>query len=161
VDEDRTDRPGQDEIVESIEQSFARLFLVVRATLREAAAALGPDVQPAAWTVLRHIVRTQPAQPGPIASATGMDKSAVSRQLKELRERGLITLEPSASDARAVLVRPTEEGSRRVAGVTEAWRRRFRELLGTWSEDELATFAVLLDRFTSAGPWTAHGDAEP
>lgn len=158
VDEDRAAPPTQDEIIESIEQSFARLFTVVKASLREAAAVLGPDVQPAAWTVLRYVVRAAPTQPGPIAVATGMDKSAVSRQLRELRERGLITVEPSTSDARAMLVRPTEDGSRRVASVRDEWSRRFRELLGTWSEDELTTFAVLLDRFTVDGPWTPRGD---
>jgi DNA-binding MarR family transcriptional regulator len=143
----------EDEFVDSIEQSLAQLFVGVKGALRDAASALGPDVQPAAWTVLRFAMRHQPTQAGAIAAATGMDKSAVSRQLKELRERGLVSIQPDPSDARAVLVTPTEESLRRMAVVTDGWSRRFREVLGEWTEEERRTFAELLERFVGTDPW--------
>jgi DNA-binding MarR family transcriptional regulator len=153
VDEDHAAQGATDEMVDSIEQSFTRLFVLVKNSLREAADALGPDVQPAAWTVLRHVMRNAPTQAGAVAAATGMDKSAVSRQLKDLRERGLVTVGPDPTDARAVLVSPTPEALDRVARITDQWNRRFRLILGEWSDDERKTFAVLLDRFVAASPW--------
>ena len=152
--EDRSDDP----VVESIEQSFTRLFVQVKAVLRDAAATIGPDVQPAGWTVLRYVVRNAPTLAGAIAAATGMDKSAVSRQLRDLRERGLVAMEPSPEDARAVVVAPTAEGRSRVKAVTDGWTRRFREILGTWSDEDLRSFAVLLERFADAGPWNTPRD---
>ena len=153
VDEDHAARADPAEIVDSIEQSFSQLFGLVKAAMREAAATLGPDVQPAAWVVLRWVLRNAPTQAAAIAAATGMDKSAVSRQLKDLRERGLVNAEQSATDARAMLISPTPEALRRVGLVRDEWSRRFRDILGTWSEDELSTFAVLLERFAASEPW--------
>lgn len=143
---------GEDDVVDSIEQSFLRLSAVVRANLREAANGLGPDVQPAAWTVLRAVMRLAPTQAGAIAAATGMDKSAVSRQLKELRERGLVAIEQSPEDARAVVVTPTEDARMRVRVITDVWRGRFRDIFGSWTDEELQTFSVLLDRFAASMP---------
>jgi DNA-binding MarR family transcriptional regulator len=143
----------QSDIVDSIEQSFSRLFVLVKGNLRDAAASLGPDLQPAAWGVLRHVMRNAPTQAGAIATATGMDKSAVSRQLKELRERGLVTMVQGADDARAVLVSPSDEGLRRVGEVVAGWNAQLRESFEGWSEEELATFERLLARFTAADPW--------
>jgi DNA-binding MarR family transcriptional regulator len=151
--EGRVAQPHSGEVVDSIEQSFSQLFGVVKAAMREAAATLGPDVQPAAWVVLRWVLRNAPTQAGAIAAGTGMDKSAVSRQLKDLRERGLVDAEQSATDARSVLISPTPEALRRVGLVRDEWSRRFRGILGTWSDDELSTFAVLLERFAAAEPW--------
>jgi DNA-binding MarR family transcriptional regulator len=152
VDKDHAAFGATDDIVESIEQSFSQLFVLVKGTIREAAQTLGPDVQPAAWTVLRHVLRHEATSAGAIAAATGMDKSVVSRQLKELRERGLVAVEPDPSDARAVRVTGTEEARRRVATVREGWSTEFREILGSWREDELQSFAVLLERFVASNP---------
>jgi DNA-binding MarR family transcriptional regulator len=142
------------EVVQSIEQSFSQLFVRVKGSLREAAAMLGPDIQPAAWTVLRWVSRNAPAQAGAIAAGTGMDKSAVSRQLKDLRERGLVSIEHDPADARVVRVTPTAEAIRRMDAVTDMWSRHFREILGGWTEEELQTFALLLERFVAADPWS-------
>jgi DNA-binding MarR family transcriptional regulator len=116
--------------------------------MRDSAAALDPDLQPAAWNVLRQIVREGPSQAGALAASSGMNKSAMSRHLRELRERGFIVTEPSPDDARVVIVSPTVEATERVTAVTEASRRRYRRFLDTWSADELDDFARLLGRFT-------------
>ena len=141
-----------DRIVDSIEQSFSRLFVLVRANLREAAAMIDSDLQPAGWSVLRHVVRHSPAQSGAIVAATGMDKTAVSRQLKELRARGLVHAEHDAADGRVLLFTPTEEGERRVALVLETWHERFRTLLSTWDVADLEDFSGLLERFVDDSP---------
>jgi len=141
-----------DRIVDSIEQSFSRLFVLVRGNLREAAAMIDPDLQPAGWSVLRYVVRHPPAQSGAIVAATGMDKTAVSRQLKELRARGLVDAEHDAADGRVLLFTPTEEAERRVALVLEMWTGRFRSLLSTWEPADLETFSDLLERFVEDSP---------
>src|SRR3954465_15911240 len=98
-------------------------------------------------------MRNAPTQASAIATSIGMDKSAVSRPIKDLRQHGLVTVEHSASDARAVLIAPTPEAVERVGLVVDSWRGRFRDILGTWDDEELEAFALLLERFAASDPW--------
>ncbi|MFD1712940.1 MarR family winged helix-turn-helix transcriptional regulator [Amnibacterium flavum] len=139
----------------SLEQSFATLFRFVKSNVRESAALLDPELPPAAWTVLRHLVRESPLQVGALASATGMDKSSISRHLRELRERGFVEMTHSADDARAVLVRPSQLAVDRVGTALDATRGRYRRFLATWNEDQLEQFSVLLARFAEIERFTA------
>ena len=136
---------GRDPI-ESIEQSFSTLFRFVKAMARDSAAQLAPGLTPAAWAVLRQLVRESPVQVGALVAATGMDKSSVSRHLRDLRERGLVETSHSADDARAVMVRPTAAAREGVEAVVAAAKQRYRSFLDTWTEDELQEFAVSLER---------------
>lgn len=132
--------------IESIEQSFSTLFRFVKSLARESAAQVAPGLPPAAWTVLRQLVRESPVQVGALVTATGMDKSSVSRHLRDLRERGLVETSHSADDARAVMVRPTARATEDVEAVVADAKQRYRRFLDTWSEDELREFAASLER---------------
>ena len=146
--------PEIDIAVAAIEQAFARLFLVVKARMREAAATVDSEIQPATWTVLRQVLREPAGHPGDIVLATGMDKSAVSRHLKLLRSRGLVEMSHSAEDGRSVVVTPTESARAGAAIAAELWNQRYRGFLESWSTEDLATFTRLLDRFADVDQWS-------
>ena len=97
--------------------------------VRAAAAELGADLQPAAWSVFREVVRTRRVQANGIVGMLGMDKSAVSRHLKELRERGLVDAQRDELDARAVWISPTPVALERFAGIVAVEQRRLGAVL--------------------------------
>ncbi len=143
-----------EEAIRSITESFERLAVGARHSVRSAAARLSPDLQPAAWPVFREVARTGRIQASAIVSTLGMDKSAVSRHLKELREQGLVEAERDDQDARIVWISPTPLAIRQSAAVFEDRQSRLRSTLTGWSPEDLERFAVLLDRLAPAtGPW--------
>ncbi len=134
--------------IQSIEQSFGSLFRFVKANMHASAAQLDPELQPAAWSVLRHLLRESPVTGGALASALGVDKSVISRQLKDLREKGFVETTPSAEDARVSLVTPTESAIEKAGAIAEQAKNRYTDFLDTWSSEDLAEFARLLERFS-------------
>ena len=137
-----------DEAIRSINESFERLAIGARQTVRASAASLSADLQPAAWPVFREIVRAGRVQASTIVAALGMDKSAVSRHVKELREHGLIEAERDQHDARVVWISPTPLAVAQVTAVVEDQQSRLRANLAAWSSEDIDRFATLLDRFS-------------
>jgi DNA-binding MarR family transcriptional regulator len=80
-----------------------------------------------------------------------MDKGAVSRQLRTLRELGLVLSEPDPLDGRATLVQLTEEGRARLERIREIGRERFYDRIETWSDKDLRAFSAMLGRFNDPG----------
>jgi DNA-binding MarR family transcriptional regulator len=136
-----------EDAIRSISESFERLALSARRSMRQAAAELAADLPPSAWAVLREVLRSERVQASTIITTLGMDKSAVSRHLKELRAHGLVDAERDERDARNVWVLPTPLARERAAAIRAGQQERLRALLGTWEPHDLERFAVLLDRF--------------
>ena len=137
-----------DQAIDSINDSFDRLVIGARRTIRRSAAALAADLQPAAWPVFREVVRAERVQVGAIVSTLEMDKGAVSRYLKDLREHGLVESARDEHDARIVWITATPVARERVAELAAAQRGRMHEALAGWSPDDIERFAELLDRFS-------------
>jgi DNA-binding MarR family transcriptional regulator len=140
-----------DESTRAISDSFDRLATGARRTIRAAATQLDDDLQPAAWPVFREVVRAERIQASSIVGILGMDKSAVSRHLKELRECGLLEAERDEQDARVVWLTPTPSGATRYREVVATQQDRIRSALDGWEPDDVERFARLLTRF-SGGP---------
>ena len=134
--------------IRSINDSFERLAIGARRSIRSAAAMLAPDLQPAAWPVFGRIIRAERIQASTIVSSLGMDKSAVSRHVKELRALGLVDVERDEHDARVLWITPTPLALGRAATVLEDQRTKLRGALETWSAADVERFAELLDRFS-------------
>ena len=136
--------------IRSIGESFDGVAIGVRRSVRTAAAELGTDIQPAAWAVFREVVRSQRVQANTIVGVLGMDKSAVSRHLKELRERGLVEAERDEHDARAAWISPMAAALERFAHIVELQQERLGAVLASWPAEDVERFAQLLDRFARA-----------
>lgn len=134
--------------VESIEQELT--LLVRRAQkvhLRGAAAE--HVVERAAYGILAWLHDTGPLRPSALAAHFHLDASTISRQVASLEQAGLVTREPDAEDRRACRLRLTEHGQG-VLTTTRAERRGVvRELLQSWSPQDLANFASLLAAFNA------------
>ncbi|WP_158507098.1 MarR family winged helix-turn-helix transcriptional regulator [Subtercola sp. Z020] len=142
--------PPEQSVVLDIESGIAQLFRSARQAIRLYSAEVHPDLQPTGFSILRHIAQNGPSQASSIVAVTGLDKSAVSRQLSTLRMLGLVTTRPDPNDGRSSYLVMTPLAEERLAAVRAMVTRDYAERFETWSPAELATFASLLGRFNGA-----------
>jgi DNA-binding MarR family transcriptional regulator len=131
----------------AVEGEMARIVRAVRVTLLENAVRFSPELQPSGYLVLRQIVANHPTPPGGIIASVGMDKSAVSRQLRILKDLGFVTSEPDPDDRRASLYSPTAETLERMESIRLGIQAAYADSLDDWSENDLTQFVRLLGAF--------------
>jgi DNA-binding MarR family transcriptional regulator len=99
--------------------------------------------------ILMRLASAGPLRSSDLAQQVHLDQSTVSRHVASLENDGLVRREPDDSDRRAHLLAVTEEG---VAAAHErvTYRvRQFENATASWSPDDLATFARLLNAFVT------------
>jgi DNA-binding MarR family transcriptional regulator len=84
---------------------------------------------------------------GIIAERLGIDPSRASRISADIIERGYAFRVASQLDARRICLKLTARGERFVSAVHQTKWRIFAGSLAQWDEQELVTFAALLERF--------------
>ncbi|MBF9034074.1 MarR family transcriptional regulator [Rhodobacterales bacterium HKCCE2091] len=85
---------------------------------------------------------------GTVAERLGIDPSRASRLTSDLIRLGLARRAVSQKDARRTILEPTTEGATVVHAVRMHKLMALSEYLGGWSEEDLARFLPLLERFT-------------
>jgi len=98
------------------------------------------------WRVIAMLGERAPMTAQGLVEATAMDKVTVSRALRGLDARGLVSRTPNPDDRRASDVRLTGEGRAIYAEVAPLALDYERALLETFSADERAQLSRLLDR---------------
>ena len=140
--------------VEALEAAFTRLGLVLKRNVLQLAAGVHPEMRQAGWAVLGTVLRASrdgtPMTVGEIVTTTGMDKSVVSRQLRSLKDWGLVTMRRDDADARVVVVDPTDEARKRFEAVRARRREIYAELLLDWSTADVAQLERMLGRLADA-----------
>jgi DNA-binding MarR family transcriptional regulator len=138
---------SEEQLATEVSQLMRLMHPVKAAAAREDGGGVGHDRS--AMLLLFPLMRG-PLRPGALAEASFADPSTISRQVAELVRRGLVRREPDPSDGRASLLAITGAGRE----VCERLRRLRRDLLAAavegWTDDDLATFASLLNRFNGA-----------
>lgn len=86
---------------------------------------------------------------GAVAERLSVDPSRASRIVAETVERGYARRGVSQADARRAVVTLTERGVAAVEAVKEYKALLMGDFLSEWSEEELAAFLPLLDRFSA------------
>ena len=93
------------------------------------------------YRLLRRVENHPGANITDLASAVGLDRSTLGRNLRVLAREGLVSF-GAGDDDRARSVTLTDEGARRLAAAEPAWRSaqdRMRKLLGPDAEAFLST----------------------
>ncbi|PAX99539.1 MarR family transcriptional regulator [Pseudoalteromonas sp. HM-SA03] len=96
------------------------------------------------WRVLSHAIQTEGLTAKHICELASMDKSTVSRAIKQLQDRELIEMLVSPSDKRAKTIAVTEQGRALYQALTPlalAWEA---ELLSCFSDEQKEKFMELL-----------------
>ncbi|MDQ1578097.1 MAG: hypothetical protein QOE21_784 [Microbacteriaceae bacterium] len=143
--------PERATLVNGVGDELGQLMASMRSLSHHLAAQVDPELQAAGVWVLRWLSHNGPSHAGQIATELLMDKGAVSRQLRTLRELGLVLSEPDPLDGRATLVQLTEDGRARLERIREIGRERFYDRIETWSDKDLRAFSAMLGRFNDPG----------
>jgi DNA-binding MarR family transcriptional regulator len=142
----RDDDADLDRAVTRVEQELARLIARIRVGLREAAATVHPELQPLGYQVLTSIETGRARSAGAIIDRLHTDKSAVSRQVRQLQQWGLVESVRDPEDRRARILVATDLAQERVARARSRYEERLGERLRHWSTDDLELFADLLSQ---------------
>jgi DNA-binding MarR family transcriptional regulator len=134
-----------------LEREVGLLLRRSRAISSRLAGELHPDLDGAAYGLLALLQDSGPLRASDLVARLGLDKSTVSRQLSTLVGLGLVDREADPGDGRAQVLRPSAEGSARLARIREARRARWESDLAGWPVEDVATLAGLLGRFNRLG----------
>lgn len=138
--------------VARVEHELAGLFARIRVSWREAAVTVHPDLQPLGYQVLTSIATGKATSAGAIIERLQTDKSAVSRQVRQLEQLGLVESVRDPDDRRARVLVATELAQERVAAARARYEARLGERLRAWSADDLDHFADLLAALGGSDP---------
>jgi DNA-binding MarR family transcriptional regulator len=149
--DDSATGPGLDPeravLVNGVGDELGQLIASMRSLSHYLAGQVDPELQGAGLWVVRWLAQNGPSHAGRIAAELLMDKGAVSRQLRVLRELGLVRSEPDPLDGRATMVQLTEEGRSRAERIREVARTKFYGRIENWSDKDLRAFSAMLGRF--------------
>jgi DNA-binding MarR family transcriptional regulator len=133
-----------------LEQEVGVLIRRVKRVIGERARAVHPDLQPASYLMLSHLVSSGPQRSSVLSERFGVDKGAISRQVQHLCELGLLERTPDPEDGRATLVSASPDAVHRMEALNRDRRRWLDEQLAEWSEDDLREFVTGLARYNEA-----------
>jgi DNA-binding MarR family transcriptional regulator len=153
-------RTATDEEIAAVEEELRLLFVRVRAVWKEAAAAVHPDLQPVGYKILSAIVHRGRMHAGAIGDALEIDKSVISRQVKQLERLGLAVSVPDPNDGRARIIEPTPAAVESVGQKASRLQQQLYTQLRTWSGDDVEQLATLLGRLAD-GVTTASAEPAP
>ena len=148
----RGQETARDRATSEIEAGIAELFRIGRAWNKDLAARFDPDLSPLAFGILRYVMIHGPVRSADLVGKFDLDKASVSRQIRALRDRGLIDSTPDPQDGRAGLLVATDEAKVSVEEYREQTRQQYRAVLDQWTEDEVVEFGRLLRRLGDSLP---------
>jgi DNA-binding MarR family transcriptional regulator len=105
----------------------------------------------ALWAIDSENEPSEEVTVGQVACRLEIDPSRASRVAAELVEKGYVMRFASQSDARRICLGLTQSGQALLADVRAMKWQAFSRALANWPEDDIVTFARLLDRFST---WT-------
>lgn len=103
------------------------------------------------FSVLRTLHREGATRMTTLASSLLLDRTALSRNLDPLLERGLVAVEVG-EDARTRAIHLTPAGKRALQAATPYWRRAQREVEDRVGRDRLEVLIATLDELESLHP---------
>lgn len=143
--------PLEDQTLVDLVNEVFRLFRSLKSLSHEPSAE-GPRL--AHIGIIGLLAQSGECRASALAELIGVGPSALSRQLADLADQGLVLRRPDPEDGRATLIKVSAEGSQVLAGVMAQRAERMRQRLSDWNQaeaqDALAAVARLADAFQSS-----------
>jgi DNA-binding MarR family transcriptional regulator len=142
--EDPPGAPGRDPTLDDVLRGMFRVVAQIKGTVH------ADTVERQAIIVLSRLRENGSIRLSDLASDLMVDLSTVSRQVRALEDRGLVTRSEDPDDRRASRIVLAPAGG---AILDEAWARRHQWLersLAGWSDDQRADLGATLNRFADA-----------
>lgn len=138
------------ELLGALEGELGVLVRRAWRVIGERAAAVHPELPAGSYLLLAHLAADGPLRASALVERFGIDKGAISRQVQQLEELGLVQRTPDPADGRAQLVGATPDAVRRLGAVASQRREMLGERLAGWSERDLAALVDALGRYNEA-----------
>lgn len=162
--------PGAIAALLEVDQSLLawRRALVKGELVAAVLAQLGSDVEVAEFAALAAVTRITHGlgRPGPVeatvgalAQEMGIHPSRASRLAAQLTARGHLRREVAQEDARRAVLVPTQKALELMSAFRERKWERYDRIFAGWSDEDLVTFAGLLDRYLDASSAVQEGEA--
>lgn len=111
------------------------------------AARFDSSMQPAAFLIVRWLFSFGATSAAHLAESTAMDRSSVSRLIKQLELSGYVKREVSPEDRRGILLSLTELGRQRTIDALKEKESAFYERISGWDNERLEEFIGMLRLF--------------
>ena len=118
----------------------------IMGALKQRAPRVHPKVDPVGYPLMFNL-RDEPRRVSEIAERIHLDISTVSRQVSALVSQGLVAKVADPSDGRAQMLTLTDEGVQMLIDIRARRNTWLSEVVTDWSDEDLATFDTLLNRF--------------
>lgn len=107
----------------------------------------GIDLDRSAYAILCRLDDQGPQRLGALAAAFALDPSTITRQVQSLERAGLAERSSDQHDRRVSLLSLTISGATAVRETRRHRRQQLDALLSDWPEEDVETFAFMLERF--------------
>src|SRR4051812_8645127 len=97
--------------------------------------------------LLQVVAGHEGSRPSELAELLGVDRSLVTRQLRDLEDEDKVTVSPDPRDGRAFVAELTEQGRKQIDELTEFGMRRFESFVADWDPAEIRELTRLLWKF--------------
>lgn len=138
------DAPTATPAVTALEQELGVMFAKARTLMRDRAMQVHPDLSPAGYSVLATLVRSGPQHAGTLAASLFLDKSVMSRIIKQLGEFGFVERRADPTDGRAFYIAATPCAVRKFSAVRDERRQELHRLLAGWDVADIEQLTALL-----------------
>lgn len=161
TDPDSTGEAENDAAIEDLEQELSVLWRRARSSSLQIARQIHPDMEPSAYGLMVLLQQQGPMRLTDLASAVGVGKPSLSRQVAMLQSLGLVEKHTDPVDGRAQPINLTAQGATRLEATASVRKEHFRRTWTGWEAQDLRTLVRLLHKLNaSARPEHASG-ADP
>ncbi len=130
--------------IAAVEEELTALAGLIRSSMRDAALFIDSSLQPFAFKLLHYLANCGPAHSSAVAAALYVDRSAISRQAKQLCELGLVQTEVDPNDGRAHFLAVTDLARGKLVEVRNGETAIVHTRLSGWATEDLHQLAELL-----------------
>lgn len=125
---------------------LSALFAAARAFATETAVLFDPPLTSAGFQIVQWLHGAGAMRSMQIADGLAMDRSALSRALKQLTQAGLVEAHIDPQDGRATVYMLTEVARARMHDALASKGMRYEQRLAAWSNADIGQLAALLRR---------------
>ena len=107
------------------------------------------QVDPSTFPLAKQLMCHEGMRLSDLAAKVELDASTVSRQIKQLEDKGIVERTPDPADGRASLVRLTASGHHTMQATFRRRFERIKSVLEPWSERDREQLQTLLTRLAA------------
>lgn len=131
----------------ALESEIVTLLRRVRRTSAERARSIHPELTALGYHALMHVRDNEGCTQSDVVESLAMDKGAVSRQVQQLVDLGLVDRVEHPADRRARRLTVSVEGRRRLGALERERRSAYLARFDDWSTAELQELVDTLARY--------------